>query len=418
MRWHLWVPKVSGPLAPCVEGYERWLMARGHPVGLVQTRRWQLGELSAWLEREGLMVGDLADPLVRERFAAAQRAAGHRSLVSRLSLRVPVAYLREIGLVSVIELAATGPVEELLAAFRAYLASERGLTAGTIKGYERGARVFLEDRVAQLGGLQLERLIAGDVSGFLVRECPRRSVSAARDLAARLRQLLRYLHVVGLIEAPLVWAVPPVADLRGRSLPKAVAPGVITTLLASCEMESVIGRRDFAVLLLLSRLGMRAGDVAAIGLDDVDWRAGELLVHGKGHREDTMPVPVDVGEALVGYLRVRPASEDRALFLCAQAPFGPISSHVVAMIVRRACRRARIPEVGPHRLRHYVEFHVRDIPMLVITKNDIATVALWLGHESTRSTEVYLHSNTTIKQEAIDKIAPIDTPPGRYKPSD
>ena len=104
------------------------------PAGLVQTRRWQLAELSAWLEREGLTVGDLADPLVRERFAVAQRAAGHRSFVSRLSLRVPVGYLREIGLVSVTELAAAGPVEELLAAFRAYLASERGLTAGTDQG--------------------------------------------------------------------------------------------------------------------------------------------------------------------------------------------------------------------------------------------------------------------------------------------
>ena len=117
---------------------------------------------------------------------------------------------------------------------------------------------------------------------------------------------------------------------------------MITALLASCDLQLVIGRRDFAVLLLLSRLGLRAGEVAAIRLDDVDWRAGELLVHGKGHREDTM-LPVDVGEALVEYLRVRPASEHRALFLCALAPFGPVSSHVVAMIVRRACRRAGIP---------------------------------------------------------------------------
>ncbi len=383
MRWHLWVPKVSGPLALCVEGYERWLSARGHRPGLVQTRRWQLGELSAWLEREGLTVGDLADPLVRERFAAAQQAAGHRSFVSRLSLRVPVAYLREIGLVSVTELAAAGPVEELLAAFRAYLASERGLTAGTIKGYERGARVFLEDRVAQIGGLELERLIAADVSGFLARECPRRSVSAARDLAARSRQLLRYLHVVGVIEGPLEWSVPPVADLRGRSLPKAVAPEVIKALLASCDLELVIGRRDFAVLLLLSRLGLRAGEVAAIGLDDVDWRVGEMLVHGKGHREDTMPLPVDVGEALVGYLRVRPASEHRALFLLAQAPFGPVSSHVVAMIVRRACRRARIREVGPHSLRHTA---ATEMLRASVSLEEIAQV---LRHRQLQSTALY-----------------------------
>ena len=145
-----------------------------------------------------------------------------------------------------------------------YLASERGQTVGTIENYERTARMFLEDRVARVGGLELERLSAADVTGFLARGCPRRSVSGARDLAARLRQVLRYLHVAGLIEVPLVWAVPPVADLRGRSLPKAVAPEVITALLSSCDLESVIGRRDFAVLLLLSRLGMRAGEVAAI----------------------------------------------------------------------------------------------------------------------------------------------------------
>jgi integrase/recombinase XerD len=383
MRWHLWVPKVSGPLTPFVDGYERWLTARGHPAGLVQTRRWQWGELSAWLEQEGLAIGDLADPLARERFAAAWRAAGYRSFVSRLSLRVPVAYLREIGVVPAVELAAAGPVEELLAAFRAYLASERGLVAGTIKGYERGARVFLEDRVAQVGGLGLERLTAADVSGFLARECPSRSVSAARDLAARLRQLLRYLHVVGVIEAPLEWAVPPVADLRGRSLPKAVAPEVISVLLASCDLEIVIGRRDFAVLLLLSRLGLRAGEVAAIQLEDVDWRAGELLVHGKGHREDTMPMPVDVGESLVAYLRVRPASQNRALFLCALAPLGPISSHVVAMVVRRACRRARIPEVGPHRLRHTAatEMLRASVPL-----EEIAQV---LRHRQLQSTAIY-----------------------------
>ena len=383
MRWDLWVPKVSGPLAPCVDGYERWLSARGHAPGLVQTRRWQLGELSAWLVREGFRIGDLADPVVRERFAAGQRAAGRRSFVSKLSLRVPVAYLREIGLVSAVELAAVGPVEQLLADLRAYLASERGLAVGTITNYERAARMFLEDRVARVGALKLERLTAADVSGFLGRECPRRSVSGARDLAARLRQLLRYLYVAGVIDPPLVWAVPPVADLRGRSLPKAIAPEVITVLLASCDLELAIGLRDVAVLLLLARLGLRAGEVAAIRLDDVDWRAGEMLVHGKGHREGTMPLPVDVGEALVGYLPVRPSSEHRALFLCAAAPFGPISGHVVAMVVRRACRRARIPEVGPHRLRHTAATE------MLRARCSLEEIAQVLRHRQLRSTALY-----------------------------
>jgi hypothetical protein len=150
-------------------------------------------------------------------------------------LRVPLAYLRELGVMPAPSLAA-GPVEELLADLRTYLARERGLVAGTIRNYERAARVFLEDRVERVGGLELQRLAAGDVTAFLARECPRRTVSGAMDLAANLRALLRYLHVAGLIDAPLVWAVPKVADLRGRSLPKGFEPG-----------GEQIGRRDLGV---------------------------------------------------------------------------------------------------------------------------------------------------------------------------
>ena len=269
-------------------------------------------------------------------------------------MRVPLAYLREIGLVSATELLRSGPVEELLADSPGVPGERAGPDGGHDPRTTSVAR-GCSWRIASRGsaGLSSSGSSAADVSGFLARECPRRSVSGARDLAARLRQLLRYLHVVGVDRG-----AAGVGGAAGRGSPRPVAAeggrarGDHGAVGARAILELAIGRRDFAVLLLLSRLGLRAGEVAAIGLDDVDWRAGELLVHGKGHREDTMPLPVDVGEALVAYLRVRPASEHRALFLCAQAPFGPVSSHVVAMIVRRACRRARIPEVGPHSLRH------------------------------------------------------------------
>ncbi len=142
--------------------------------------------------------------VVAARFAAAHQSAGRRTYVSRLSLRVPLGYLRGVGAISAPASTALGPVEELLAGFCMYLARERGLVAGTIRNYERAARMFLNDRVERVGRVELERLTAADVTGFLGRECPRRSVSAAIDLAANLRPLLRYLHVVGLIDVPLM----------------------------------------------------------------------------------------------------------------------------------------------------------------------------------------------------------------------
>src|SRR5947209_8211299 len=156
----------------------------------------------------------------------------------------------------------------------------------------------------------LEELLAGYRRFLLVErrlaECPKRSVSGARDLASALRAFLRYLHVAGLIEAPLVWAVPSVADLRDRTLPRGLEPAAVRKLLASCDRRRTVGRRDYAILLLLARFGLRRGEVARLRLDDVDWRSGLLLVGGKGGRHDVLPLPVDIGEAIVAWLHRRP----------------------------------------------------------------------------------------------------------------
>ena len=148
----------------------------------------------------------------------------------------------------------------LLEDYREYLVRECGLAPSTTASHERVARLFLEQRP---DGLELDRLTAADVSGFLARECPRRSVSGARHLVADLRPLLRYLHVAGLIGSPLVWAVPGVADLRDRSLPRGLEPTVVARLLAGCDRRRTVGTRDYAIVLLLVRLGLRAGEVAA-----------------------------------------------------------------------------------------------------------------------------------------------------------
>ena len=344
----VWVPVVSGPLAPYAAGFWSWLASRAYSGSAAADRLYQFDQLSRWLAREGLDVGELTGEQA-ERFALERRA----TVASAQSVALPLEYLRQRGAVPApVPACPAGPVEELLADYARYLSVERGLCEHTVlDAYVPAARLFLSDLDCS-AGLDLAQLTAGDVSSFLARECPRRSVSGARDLVCALRSWLRYLHLAGLVTTPLVWAVPSVADLRDRTLPRGLEPAAVRRLLASCDRRRLIGRRDYAILLLLARLGLRAGEVAAITLDDIDWRAGLLLVHGKGGREDALPLPTDVGEAIVSYLRRRPRCGCRALFLRVTAPRQGLNRCTVAWVVRAACDRAGLARVGAHRLRH------------------------------------------------------------------
>jgi integrase/recombinase XerD len=266
-------------------GFESWLLAQGYSPSTVSHRLWQLDLLSHWLERKGPSAGELTGGLA-ERFVRARRAAGYATWVSPVSLRLPLGCLREIGAVpSPVPAVAVGPVEELLAAYRGHLVFDRGLAEMTVYHCEGAARVFLEDRSEQTSGvLALERLTAGDVTGFLARECLRRAVAMARDLVTRLRNFVRYLHLTGVIEVAWLWAVPGVADQRDPTLPRGLAPAVVAKLLASCDRGGTVGRRDHAILLLLVRLGLRSGEVAAIqlgtsiGAAGRSWYAGSATV--------------------------------------------------------------------------------------------------------------------------------------------
>jgi len=348
----VWVPVVSGPLAPYAAGFESWLASRAYSTSAAADRLYQFDQLSRWLGRERLSAGELSAERAGQ-FAAERRAAGLKSWTSPQSVVLPLKYLRQLGVAPLpAPVTPQGPLEELLADYCRYLSIERGLSDHTeLDAYGPAARLFLSGR-ENPDGLGLDRLSAAEVSSFLARECPRRSMSGARDLVCALRSVLRYLHLAGLTAVPLVWAVPSVADLRDRTLPRGLDPAAVRRMLASCDRRTLTGLRDFAILLLLSRLGLRAGEVAAITLEDLDWRGGLLLVHGKGSREDALPLPVDVGEAIVAYLRRRPRCECRALFLRVTAPRQELSRCTVAWVVRAACDRAGLPRVGAHRLRH------------------------------------------------------------------
>jgi integrase/recombinase XerD len=372
--------RVLGPLASLDSPYRSWLAAQGFTPGTVKDVIFHLDALSRFLEREQLVVGELTPEWVQQ-FEQERVAAGYCRRWARCA-RLPLRFLQEVGAAPGIPqpVAADGPVERVLVDYRRYLEHERALVEGTISRYVRIARLFLEDCAAN--GVAVEDLTAALVSGFLARECPKRNVPAARNLACGLRALLRYLHVAGVISTALRWAVPPAAQLRDRLLPRGLDAATVARLLASCDRRRTVGRRDYAILLLMARLGLRAGEVAGLELVDLDWRAGEIVVHGKGSREDRLPLPVDVGEALVSYLRGRPRTDSRVVFMRVLAPAGPLG-HGVKSVVPTACERAGLPVVGAHRLRHTAATGMLN------GGASLAEIAQVLRHSELRTTAVY-----------------------------
>lgn len=344
--------RMTGPLATHAPEFRTHLASLGFGPVAVRNRLSQFGEISRWLEAEGLGPSELVEGHAA-RFIAARRAKGRVTWVTDACMALPLNYLRSIGIVP----EQTAPVTEsllddLLAAYRTYLIQERGLVAGTVKAYVRIAHDFCAVAQAKRGGI--DRLSAGDVTGFVVAACGRHSIPAAKKMVTALASLLRYLHVAGITAIPLVPALPRVAE-RAKSLPRGIDPAQVGRLLLSCDQRHMIGRRDSAILTLLVRLGLRAGEVAALRLDDIDWHHGEIMISGKGNRHEPLPLPEDVGEALAAYLRDgRQSAPDgcRTLFLRVEAPAGGLSPNGVRMVVLSACRRAGLPAIGAHRLRH------------------------------------------------------------------
>jgi integrase/recombinase XerD len=338
--------RMRGPLAPHAEDFRRWLVSSGFAPASVQHRLTLFSQFSGWLAAEGIAPGDVTDGHA-EQFAAERRARGRVRWASPASMALPMRYLRDIGAVRAEAVAHDG---DLLAGYRGYLAAERGLAAATIRSYLGVARRFLAGS-AKRGSLS--ELTAADVTAFVVAECGPGGPSAKKTVTA-LGALLRYLHLAGLSTVPLAAAVPRVARRRTGLPPRGVDGRQVARLLSACDQSTQAGRRDFAVVMVLARLGLRAGEVAALTLDDFDWRRGEVEIHGKGNRHERLPLPNDVGRAVTGYLRGRGRALEgcRAVFLRTPAPSGGLSPGGVRHVVRAACRRAGLPELGAHRLRH------------------------------------------------------------------
>jgi len=373
---------MTGPLAPYATSYRQELEKRRYTRLSAVNQLRQVGRLSRWLETQSLSAADLTVERVDE-FLALQRSAGRtRSQWSRPGLLCLLDVLQELGVATSEEPEQPrSPSEILLASFERYLLTERGLTPGTVRGYVRHARGFLGGRSAASG---VVGLTARDVTDAVLHESAAVSVSSVQNFVASLKSFLRFCFIDGLAKVDLSEAAVAVTGRRRSSLPKGISAADSKALLESCDRRASLGRRDYAVIITLLRLGLRRAEIAGLRLDDVDWRAGEVVVRGKGSREDRLPLPVDVGRAVADYLqRGRPATDHREVFLQARAPYEPIAAGTVASTVRRACRRAGVAEVGPHRLRHTMACD------MVAAGVPLVQIAQVLRHRSLQTTAVY-----------------------------
>lgn len=377
--------RVTGPLAQYAEGFRRELTGLGYRPNAACNQLQLMAHLSRWLDANGVAVEDVSAARVAE-FLAHRRAEGYTLWLSAKALAPLLGFLREQGVVpAVAEPGPVGDVEQLLVDYRGYLISERGLAESTIAGYLTVAKLFVEARSATTDGrLGLERLTAGEVSDFVLAECTSRSVGSAKFVVCGLRSLLRYLYATGQVDTELDAAVPSVSGWRQAGVPVSFGPDEVERLFASCDRRSRVGRRDYAVLCLLARLGMRSGEVAALQLGDIDWHAGEIIVRGKGPRAERLPLPADVGDAIAGWVqRGRPRCESVAVVTRVRAPHGPLSSGGVSGIVASACRRAGLPVGHAHRLRHAAA------TQMLQAGGSLTEVGQVLRHASVLTTAIY-----------------------------
>lgn len=346
---------VSGPLADFAPGFASELLRQGYTANSARLQMNLMAHLSRWLASERLDLHRLSDTEV-ERYLRFRRAAGYVNYRSCKAVQPMLAYLRGLGVAPAPPTSLPeGPVEVMLERYRHYLTVERGLVSATADVYVHAVRPFLCDKLVPDGlGWDLAYLSTADITAFVVARCHQQSCAAAKMTVTTLRSLLGFLHVEGMITRPLAAAVPSVAARRLMGLPKGLEPDQVTKILASCDRRTRFGRRDFAILTIFVRLGLRVGEVAALELDAIDWRAGEIVIHGKGKQVERLPLPTDVGEAVVAYLRhARPKSaEGRTVFVRLLAPHRTLSASAVTAVVAAAAKRAGLGPIYGHRLRH------------------------------------------------------------------
>lgn len=377
----------EGPLAALIRPFSDWVVGQGYALAPLRQRVRIAADLSRWLGKRALRLSDIH----AQQFAQYLRHRRRRRRMLRgdtFALDQFRDYLCKQGVVAPegITAGSITAARRCAQEFERYLREERLLAAPTIVTYVAFAGEFLKDRFGA-GPVDLSQLDAKVIISFVRRRASRLHVKRAKLLTTALRSFLHYGCYLGQIRTDLITAVPIVASWSMPLIPRAISPDQVRRVLSHVDRRTAVGRRDYAILLLLARLGLRAGEIVSLELEDIDWNAGSLSVRGKAGRRSQLPLPKDVGNAIVAYLQHgRPRTHCRRVFLRAKAPVrGFLGPSGVSTVVRHALLRAGVqaPTRGAHQFRHGLACE------MLRHGASLAEIGELLGHRSPETTKIY-----------------------------
>lgn len=379
-----------GPLVEVIAELVAWLKSEGYAHGSAISIACTAARLSAWMDHEGLDVEDLTDEML-DRFVAAQlhRPVGHPSAGRRIA--AVRRFLVGAGLLMPAQVAppADTPVEIELAAWAQFLRSERSIGLSSVAEYRGWVRRFLEQMAGLDGQVRWAEIDARAMNRYVAERGQGYALASKLHLVTAMKSLMGWAFTTGRVEHGMTAAILAARVRRSADLPRALGPEQVEAIKSAADMTSAVGLRDYAIVVMIVRLGLRAGEVASLRLQDLDWHAGQLTVRGKGGRVLSLPLPTDVGEALVAYLRqARPGGAvDRHVFLRTRTPGGGLSGKGVSGVVARLAQRAGLGTVHTHRLRHTAATTVVSRGGSLIEAREL------LGHARTDTTMIYARTD-------------------------
>lgn len=377
--------KQDGPLGPYIDQYAAEMRGERYSQQTSEKQIRVVADFGRWLSKRGIqateITAELVHPYLRAR-ARRQPPTGNEVPALRRLVRL---LIRKEVIPAPVPPSPTA-ADQLQYEFRLYLQQERALASTTQDSYLGFVSEFLRERFGA-GPVDLSTLCAADVTGFVRRRAITIQSIRVQLMTTALRSFLRFVRYRGDIDKDLAACVPAVANWRLSTIPRALPPRQVERVLTSIDRKTAMGRRDYAIILILARLGLRAGEIMTLALEDLDWQEGLITVRGKAGRYSQMPLPADVGEAIADYLQHgRPIADSRCVFLRTRAPAGGFKGQCgIGSMVRHALARAGVdaPRKGAHQFRHGLASE------MLRQGASLSEIGELLRHRSPQTTAIY-----------------------------